>query len=653
MNDDDLSQLRDDVRYLKDRTAIMDVVARHARGHDRHDVDLLTSTYHVDGVDEHGSAINRGPAYAPWANAVHAATTQAHTHNITTHLCEIDGDVANCESYVLVALLAPDTSVVTVMSGRYIDRLERRDGEWKIALRRATVDLAFSADARLLQSPRLQGAGLSEESARRARPVVPAAARSRRAARGDMVTAHPVTVARQARSHMAATRRVGTQTSGTRDLLLDCAERLMVEEGYASVTYRKVAAKAGVTSGLVQYYFPAIDDLFVAGIRRANERNLRQLTEALEARPDDPKRVLWEYSRDEAATSVMLEFMALGNHRKSIRSEIADATNRVREVQLAALTSYWREHGNGEDPSPAAMLFLMTGLPKMIQLEEGFGILAAHEEIVALVERYLDSGVGAPTSATSRMSRRPRSDRVRGPKAERSVRRRLLRRPKWCGGHSSANDRRHRVPTPNRRRRRPMRVRQVDIPIGEPVQHLVEGDPALETRQRRTQAKVHAVSERDVRAVLAVDVETLGIREATLVVIRRRQHQQHGASRRHGLAVELQGLSDVPRDVRARWLDPQQLLHRVRDERAIVQHRTALIGVLSEQFAHPSEQPAGRLDTGTGNDREKDQDLLLRQTTRVTPVESSNSMFSSSVIRSSEGFLIRQSTYSANLSPSK
>ncbi len=157
MNDDDLSQLRDDVLYLKDRMAIMDVVARHARGHDRHDVDLLTSTYHADGFDEHGSAINRGTAYAPWANAVHAATTQAHTHNITTHLCEIDGDVANCESYVLVALLAPDASVATVMSGRYIDRLERRDGEWKIALRRATVDLAFSADARLLQSRAFKG----------------------------------------------------------------------------------------------------------------------------------------------------------------------------------------------------------------------------------------------------------------------------------------------------------------------------------------------------------------------------------------------------------------------------------------------------------------------------------------------------------------
>jgi len=153
---DDFDQLRADVQYLKDRTAIMDCIANHARGHDRHDVDLLTATYHDDGVDEHGAAINAGGDYAQWANAVHAATSQAHTHNITTHSCEIDGDTAHCESYVLVALLTPDASVATVMSGRYIDRLERREGSWKIALRRGTVDLAFSADARLLKMPAFQ-----------------------------------------------------------------------------------------------------------------------------------------------------------------------------------------------------------------------------------------------------------------------------------------------------------------------------------------------------------------------------------------------------------------------------------------------------------------------------------------------------------------
>src|SRR5262249_7375273 len=66
----------------------------------------------------------------------------------------------------------------------------------------------------------------------------------------------------------AAARRVGATTSKKRDELLDAVERLMVREGYAAVTYRAVAAKAGVTAGLVQYYFPTLDDLFTAAIRR-------------------------------------------------------------------------------------------------------------------------------------------------------------------------------------------------------------------------------------------------------------------------------------------------------------------------------------------------------------------------------------------------
>jgi ketosteroid isomerase-like protein len=152
-DDRDLQQLRADVEYLKDRTAILDCIAAHARGCDRHDVELLTSTYHDDGVDVHGATVNAGPDYAGWANAVHAASSTNHLHNITTHTCEIDGDTAHAESYVLVTLLSPDSTAATVMCGRYVDRLERRDGTWRIAVRHVTVELAYTADARLLQSP--------------------------------------------------------------------------------------------------------------------------------------------------------------------------------------------------------------------------------------------------------------------------------------------------------------------------------------------------------------------------------------------------------------------------------------------------------------------------------------------------------------------
>lgn len=147
-----LEQLQSDVRFLKDRIEILDCVARHARGCDRHDVDLITAAYHEDAVDEHGYATNQGPDYGEWANKVHAETSTVHTHNITTHSCEIDGDTAHAESYVLVVLVGSDGKTAQFISGRYLDRLERRDQQWRIALRRSTVEAMFLGDARVLKS---------------------------------------------------------------------------------------------------------------------------------------------------------------------------------------------------------------------------------------------------------------------------------------------------------------------------------------------------------------------------------------------------------------------------------------------------------------------------------------------------------------------
>jgi ketosteroid isomerase-like protein len=150
--DASLDTLRRDVRYLLDRTEILDCVARHARGCDRHDVDLISAAYHDDGLDEHGYATNAGPDYGEWANKTHAETSQVHTHNITTHSCEIDGDTAHAESYVIVVLIGPDGKSAQFITGRYLDRLERREDQWRIVVRRSTVEGMFLGDARVLQS---------------------------------------------------------------------------------------------------------------------------------------------------------------------------------------------------------------------------------------------------------------------------------------------------------------------------------------------------------------------------------------------------------------------------------------------------------------------------------------------------------------------
>jgi AcrR family transcriptional regulator len=203
---------------------------------------------------------------------------------------------------------------------------------------------------------------------------------------------------------VAASRRVGAETSKTRDALLDCVEKMMLEEGYASVTYRALAAKAGVTPSLVQYYFPSLDDIFLAAIQRYSERNLAVLAEALEARSADPLHALWDFSWEEATGALITEFMALGNHRKSIQSAIADVTNQVRRIEVEALA---RKFGKGArldgDLSLGAVALLITGIPKFLNLEEGVGVNAAHDEVIKAVEKYLDS----VESRSKRRKRRP------------------------------------------------------------------------------------------------------------------------------------------------------------------------------------------------------------------------------------------------------
>jgi hypothetical protein len=146
----EFAALRRDIDHIKDRMAIYDCIASHARGHDRHDDALITGAYHVDGIDEHGPYVNPAAGYADWVNAAHAAGMSVHTHNITTHSCEIDG-------YVIVCILAKDEQSATFASGRYADRLEKRDGRWRIALRRTINEVTLSGDASWIHSDDCKG----------------------------------------------------------------------------------------------------------------------------------------------------------------------------------------------------------------------------------------------------------------------------------------------------------------------------------------------------------------------------------------------------------------------------------------------------------------------------------------------------------------
>lgn len=184
-----------------------------------------------------------------------------------------------------------------------------------------------------------------------------------------------------------SSRRVGAETSQTRALLLDSAERLMIEQGYAAASYRKVATEAGVAPALVQYYFPALDELFVALVRRRTDESLAKLERAFATRT--PLRVVYDYARDPRGAALTAELHALANHRKAIAAELASGGEQVRRLALSALEG--SEHHLGEEAIDADVLvFLMTALPRMLVMEGSVGITTSLAETAAFLERFLD-----------------------------------------------------------------------------------------------------------------------------------------------------------------------------------------------------------------------------------------------------------------------
>ena len=186
---------------------------------------------------------------------------------------------------------------------------------------------------------------------------------------------------------MTRRQKVGLENSATRAALLDAAELLMQEEGYAAVTSRRLGLRAGVKPQLVHYYFRTMDDLFLAMFQRRAERGLEVAARAAES--DRPLRALWEQSRDPTDVAMNLEFMALANHRKTLRAAMGAFGDRLRRIQEQSLARHFEHRGIVAQIPPGVANLLLASVGQILVLEAVIGMSNAHAETEALVETYL------------------------------------------------------------------------------------------------------------------------------------------------------------------------------------------------------------------------------------------------------------------------
>lgn len=123
------------VAELWDREQIRQCLTRYARGVDRFDRALILSAFHDDCIDEHGKFVGNSEEFVDWALAMHERAQLSHQHCLLNHTCELDGDTAHAETYFMFVAMNRAGRPLTIGGGRYIDRLEKRGRDWRIAAR--------------------------------------------------------------------------------------------------------------------------------------------------------------------------------------------------------------------------------------------------------------------------------------------------------------------------------------------------------------------------------------------------------------------------------------------------------------------------------------------------------------------------------------
>ncbi|MGI5218058.1 nuclear transport factor 2 family protein [Nocardia sp. CA-290969] len=124
---------------LYDKQALHDNLMMYVRGADRHDRELMRSTYWPDSFDDHGAYVGGGQGWADAAMTWHDKIYSCN-HHVSNVLSEIEGNRAKRESMFVCVVPFKEPEVTMFQAGRYRDLCEKRDGVWKILHRTCVWD---------------------------------------------------------------------------------------------------------------------------------------------------------------------------------------------------------------------------------------------------------------------------------------------------------------------------------------------------------------------------------------------------------------------------------------------------------------------------------------------------------------------------------
>ena len=196
---------------------------------------------------------------------------------------------------------------------------------------------------------------------------------------------------------------------------MDAVETVMREQGYAALSARNVAARAGLKYQIVFYYFETMDDLLLATYRRRTQAVLERTERALQS--EQPLHALWSLHSDPSDAALSLEYIAMSNHSQVIRAETVAFGEQIRRLVAQRLSApLQRVSPDLSVFTPSGITLALTSLGSMLGFESALGLSGGHRESTAIVQWFLQRLEPAAASAAppTRALHRPRERAHRG-----------------------------------------------------------------------------------------------------------------------------------------------------------------------------------------------------------------------------------------------
>jgi len=188
---------------------------------------------------------------------------------------------------------------------------------------------------------------------------------------------------------LTSKRRFGPRNSEISHAIMDAAEKVIRDEGYAAVSSRRVAEVAAIQQSLVYYYFESMDDLLVATFQRRTERGMARYEK--DARSDKPVAAIWKDLNEGLDARMSFAFVSLASHNERVRDVYTRFLSQSRKLQADVIAKDATARGIDISPAtPTALAFIIHSTSLVMAREAALGMTEGHDEVRSLLEGLLE-----------------------------------------------------------------------------------------------------------------------------------------------------------------------------------------------------------------------------------------------------------------------